>query len=77
MADGRLCIGVLKVGVYIMGSLLHKISEPTFSQAIFSSRNDDLLTADWQIPRRLAISTVVIPNSRFAQKQIKLRAFTI
>jgi hypothetical protein len=48
-----------------------------FSSAIFSPRNDDLLTADWQIPRRLAISTVVIPNSRFAQKQIELRAFTI
>jgi hypothetical protein len=35
MTDGRLCIGMLKVSVYVMGSLLHKISEPAFSQSIF------------------------------------------
>jgi hypothetical protein len=26
---------MLKVSVYVMGSLLHKISEPAFSQSIF------------------------------------------
>jgi hypothetical protein len=34
MTDGRLCIGMLKVSVDVMGSLLHEISEPAFSQSI-------------------------------------------
>jgi hypothetical protein len=40
MADGRLCIGMLKVSVYVMGSLLHKISEPAFSQSIFITHGE-------------------------------------
>jgi len=35
MADGGLCIGMLKMGVCVMRSFLHKITKAALSQAIF------------------------------------------
>ena len=35
---------IVTVSICVMGSLLHKISEPAFSQSIFTGRNGTLLT---------------------------------